>query len=152
MRKGATLLMVLVLPAAGALLGWYVSPLFARVHFLVQQADQVRLEQAAPDAKPTLQSDAFRASGRKAETLYAEAAAVERRFAVGTTVFGAWCGLAFALMLFGFNRARRREIYEINYDICLACGRCFMCCPRERLRLDELQGKRPSTPTTGASQ
>jgi len=140
MRKYVAILMVFVLPVAGGFLGRFAAPLFARVHYVVRLADRVRLEQSKPDVGSTLESDAFRASARKAEELFAEAAAIENRFAFGSVVFGAWCGLVFALNVFGLNRSRRREIYEIDYAFCVSCGRCFMSCPRERLRLKELKG------------
>jgi ferredoxin len=141
MRKYVALLMVFVLPAAGGVLGRFAAPLFARVHYTVRLADRVRLEQTISDAGSTLESDAFRASGRKTEDLFADAAGIESRFALGGVLFGAWCGFVFALNVFGLNRSRRREIYEINYALCVSCGRCFMSCPRERLRLKELKEK-----------
>jgi len=144
MRKAVVLLLIVVLPVLGALAGKRAAPVFARAHYAVHLADQVRLEAADSDVETTLESDAFRAQGREREDLFAEAAAVEREFVLGTTVFGAWCGLVFALRILGLNRTRRREIYEINYDSCLSCGRCFLSCPRERLRLDELKGRRPA--------
>ncbi len=54
MRKSAALLLVIALPLAGAVVGYLAAPVVARSHFLVQQADQVRLEQANPDAPRTL--------------------------------------------------------------------------------------------------
>ena len=141
MRKYVTLVMVLVLPVAGGLVGRFAAPELARVHYTVRLADRVRLERTTSEAGSTLESDAFRASGEKAEDLFAEAAAIEKKFALGSVLFGAWCGLAFALNVFGLNRSRRREIYEINYETCVSCGRCFMSCPRERLRRKELQEK-----------
>jgi NosR/NirI family transcriptional regulator, nitrous oxide reductase regulator len=141
MRKTVTLIMVIVLPVAGGFLGRFASPELARVHYTVRLAERVRLEQTTTEAGSTLESDAFRASGEKAEDLFAEAAAIRKQFALGSVILGAWCGLAFALNVFGLNRSRRREIYEVNYDICVSCGRCFMSCPRERLRLKQIQEK-----------
>ena len=71
MRKYAALILIVLLPAAGALLGWWAAPLFARAHYLVRQADQVRLEAADPAAPRTLESDAFRLHGTKPEDLFA---------------------------------------------------------------------------------
>jgi ferredoxin len=141
MRKYVTLIMVIVLPVAGGFVGRFAAPELARVYYTVRLAERVRFEKTTSEAGSTLESDAFRASGAKAEDLFAEAAAIEKKFALGSVLFGAWCGLAFALNFFGLNRSRRREIYEINYDLCVSCGRCFMSCPRERLRLKELQEK-----------
>ncbi len=151
MRKSAALLLVIALPLAGAVVGYLAAPVVARSHFLVQQADQVRLEQANPDAPRTLQSDAFRAHGTKADDLFAQAAAVERRFRVATPVFGAFCGLVFALLNVGLNADRRREIYEIDYSLCLACGRCYSYCPIEQRRRKALQSPAEQTPQPGAT-
>lgn len=151
MRKSAALLLVLLLPAAGAVVGYFAAPVLARAHYLVQQADQVRLEQASPDAAHTLQSDAFRLHGTRLEDLFAQAAAVERRFRVATPIFGAFCGLVFALLNVGLNADRRREIYEIDYSLCVACGRCFSYCPIEQRRRKALLPKDQQTPQPGAT-
>ncbi len=151
MRKAAALLLILVLPAVGAMLGRWAAPMFARAHFLVQQADQVRREMSDPAAGTSLQSDAFRASGEAREALFARADAVERRFAWAVPIFGAFCGLAFALLNVGLNRDGRREIYEIDYAACLACGRCFACCPIEQRRRRALAGSPDATATPGAT-
>jgi NAD-dependent dihydropyrimidine dehydrogenase PreA subunit len=147
MRKYIVLVLTLVLPIAGAVAGGLAGPLFARTHYVVRLADRVRLEETDESAGTTLESDAFRASGRKSEDLYAEGGAVERRFTLGSTILGLWCGLVFASSVFGINRTTRREIYEIDYDTCVACGRCFTSCPREQLRLKQLKepGKKEGT-------
>ena len=132
MRKYVVLAMVVVLPVVGGFAGGVAGPVLARRHYLVSLADQMRLEGEDPTVERTLESTAFRAQGGRREELYASASAVERRFVVGGTALGVWCGLVFAFAVFGFNRTRPREIYEINYDACLVCTRCFSACPRER--------------------
>lgn len=142
MRKPAALLLIVLLPAAGAVAGWFAAPIFARAHYMVRQADQVRLEAEAPDTPRTLETDAFRAHGTTPEDLYAQAAAVERRFRIGAPILGAFAGLVFALLNVGLNAERRREIYEIDYSACVACGRCFSWCPIEqRRRKRDAEGK-----------
>ncbi|HUW57889.1 MAG TPA: hypothetical protein VMZ92_14710 [Planctomycetota bacterium] len=132
MRKYIVLLAVVLLPVAGAFAGRLAGPVLARTHYTVYLADRIRLETADPTLERTLESTAFRTQGGRRDDLYAAASAVERRFVIGGSALGVWCGLVFALAVFGFNRTRRREIYEINYDACLACARCFRTCPRER--------------------
>ena len=122
------------LGAVATLAGLWAAPIFARAHFVVQQADQVRREMADPNAPKTLQSDAFRLHERKTEELFAEAAAVERRFRLATPILFAWCVIVFAFLNVGVNRDRRREIYEIDCAACLVCGRCFSSCPIEKRR------------------
>ena len=139
MRKYIVLLLVLLLPVVGGFLGRFSAPVLARTHYVVALADQIRREAEDDTVERTLESDAFRAQAGKPDELYAEAAAVEKRFALGGVIFGVWCGLVFAFTIFGLNRTRRREIYEISYDACLACARCFAACPREKARRKELQ-------------
>lgn len=142
MRKLVVILLMPVLPVLGGVGGHFSAPLLSKMHYVVRLADQVRLEEADAAVAPTLESDAFRATGREPEALYADAGDIEEQFALGAVIFGVWCGGVIALRLFGLNRTRRRVIYEINYDTCLACGRCFLSCPRERQRLEERKGKR----------
>ena len=139
MRKSIVLLLVMLLPVVGGGLGRAAAPVLARTHYVVRLADQIRLEAGDNTVERTLESDAFRAQAGKPKELYAEAAAVEKRFALGGVILGVYCGLVFAFVIFGLHRTRRREIYEINYDACLACTRCFRACPREKARLEELR-------------
>ena len=129
---------LLAAPLIGALLGRGTGPFLARAHRTVQLAARVWREDSEALAERTLQSEAFRATGKPATELFAEARAVESRFRTGATWFGAWCGLVLAVKLLSLLRIPRRETYEIDHGRCLACGRCFMYCPRERLRLKEL--------------
>ena len=70
----------------------------------------------------------------------AEATRIQERFVVGGALLGMWAGGVFALRLLRLFRTRRRTIYEIDYDACVACGRCFLSCPRERARLAARKG------------
>ena len=54
------------------------------------------------------------------------------------------------MQLLGQTRIPRSRIYFIDQDDCVSCARCFLACPRERLRLKELAGGRPAT--TGAEK
>ena len=140
-----------VLGAAATLAGLWAAPIFARAHFIVQQADQVRREMADPTTPRTLQSDAFRLHERNADDLFAEAAAIERRFRVATPILFAWCVVVLAFFYVGVNRDRRREIYEIDYATCLACGRCFWSCPMEKCRRAGVQTPAKAAETPGAT-
>lgn len=138
MRKLIVLLLVVVLSVVGFFAGRFAAPLLARRHYAVRLADRLRLEAENSDLEPTLESNAFRATGKRPEELYAEADHVLHSFAIGGPILGVWCGLVLSLIVFGLHRERRREIWEIDYDHCVACGRCFRSCPRERLRLKEI--------------
>jgi NAD-dependent dihydropyrimidine dehydrogenase PreA subunit len=128
----------------GALLGWRAGAFFARGNLTVQVAARVAFEDATGTTERTLESEAFRGTGRPAAELYAEAARIERRFRVGSALLGAFCGLALGIQLLGQTRIPRSRIYFIDQDDCVSCARCFLVCPRERLRLKELAGRGPS--------
>ena len=61
--------------AIGALLGWRAGAFFARENLTVQLAARIALEDATGTTERTLESEAFRGTGRPAAELYAEAAA-----------------------------------------------------------------------------
>ena len=128
----------------GALFGWRAGAFFARENFTVQLAARIALEDATGTAERTLESEAFRGAGRPAAELYAEAAQIERRFRVGSALLGAFCGLALGIQLLGQTRIPRSRIYFIDQDDCVSCARCFLSCPRERLRLKKLAGGTPA--------
>lgn len=137
MRRSA-LVLLLALPLIGAVLGRGAGPFSARAHRTVRLAERISLEDSEALAERTLESEAFRATGKPAAELFAQARAVEGRFRTGTTWFGAWCGLVAAVKLLSLLRVPRRDRYEVDQGRCVACGRCFIYCPREKLRLKKL--------------
>lgn len=72
---------------------------------------------------------AFRTSGQPVEELYAEAAAIVRRFYIGGWIFGAFIGLVFGLTLANLTRFQKRTDYTPNKGHCLSCARCMDYCP-----------------------
>jgi NAD-dependent dihydropyrimidine dehydrogenase PreA subunit len=62
------------------------------------------------------------------------AAAIQRRFAIGGWIFGAWIGLVIAVKLINLSFHRRRTDYEPDRGECFACARCFEYCPNELAR------------------
>jgi NAD-dependent dihydropyrimidine dehydrogenase PreA subunit len=124
--------------AIGGLLGWRAGAFFARESFTVQLAARIAMEDSTGTAERTLESEAFRGTGRPATDLYADAGQIERRFRVGSALLGAFCGLALGVQLLGQTRTPRSRIYFIDQDDCVSCARCFLSCPRERLRLKTL--------------
>ena len=133
--KRALLLVTVGAAALGGLLGYAAGPFLARQNLTVQVAARVALEDAQGLAERTLESEAFRGTGRPAEELYAQAAEVVRRFRAGGALLGAFCGLAIGMRLLGQSGTPRRKTYTIDQDECVSCARCFLACPRERLRL-----------------
>ena len=146
-RRRLTLLLVLVpvLLAAGGGFGWWLGDPFSRMHFTVQQAQRVRLEETGQVEGTEDISDAFYKTQRPREELYAEANAIRGRFAVGGTLLGIWVGLVVATKLIHLSVYRTRTDYEPDRATCLSCGRCFAYCPVERKRLKTLGGE-PTTP------
>jgi len=140
----AALALLPVLGAAGGWLGGAFGGTMARMHPTVRLADRIRLENAGQAKGTTDESEAFRATGKPAEALYAEAGAIEatfvsrwgpRRLAIGGAhLFGGFVGLVVGLKLIGLSVRRRRTDYEADRATCVACGRCFAHCPVERAR------------------
>jgi polyferredoxin len=145
----ATLVLLPVLIVAGGALGGMLGSTMARLHPTVALADRVRMENAGAVEGTTDASEAFRATGKSAESLYAEAGLVEFRFTGiirlagvglgGAHLFGAFVGMVVGLKLVGLSIRRRRGDYEPDDASCIACGRCFATCPVE-------QAKRTGTP------
>ncbi len=140
----ATLIAAPLLVAAGTLLGGLLGRTMARMHPTVALADRIRLENDGKVKDTTDASDGFRATGRPAEDLYAEAGGIEGWFvskyvlaglnAGAAHLLGAFVGLVIALKLVGLSIRRKRSDYEADRASCVACGRCFAHCPVEHAR------------------
>ncbi len=139
-------LILAALPAILASLGYFAGTGLARSHRDVALADRVALEVAGQVEGRTDASKSFHLSGRKVEELYTSAAAIERRFRIGTALLGIWCGLVICLKAVGAARRSRRTEFEVDQGHCLSCARCYEYCPRERLRWAGSSGKAPQKP------
>jgi len=139
MTKTALALLV-ALPLVGAGTGRLAGPFLATANDTVQLAARISLEENGGLTERTLESEAFRAAGRPHSQLFAEARQMEGRFGLGGALLGAWCGLVISFKVFSLSRIRRQEEYEIDRATCVSCARCFLSCPRERLRLKALGG------------
>ena len=138
--KRALLLVTIGAMVLGGFLGYWAGAVFARENLTVQVADRIALEDVEGLTDRTLESEAFRATGRPAAELHAEAAEIVRRFRCGSALLGAFCGLVLGMKLLGQYRTPRWETYTIDQDECVSCARCFLACPRERSRLKEAAG------------
>jgi len=143
--KGSLAIAVALVPvliAAGGYLGGLAGSTMARLHPTVQLADRIRAEDAGTAEGTTDASEAFRATGKSAQSLYADADAVEAQFTSlvrplgvgigGAHLFGAFVGLVVGLKLVGLGLRRTRKDYEPDDAACVACGRCFATCPIEQ--------------------
>ena len=134
-RLAFFLLLLPILVAGGGWAGHSLKGPLARMHPSVRAAERVYLEETGQVEGTTDVSDAFRATGRPAEELYAEAAQLRERFALGGALLGGFLGLVLGGQFLALSVRRRRTEYEADPASCLACGRCYQYCPKEHERL-----------------
>jgi len=131
-----------ILPVLILLGGWGVSRTagkMSRMHPTVKLADRIYLEESGQAKDTTDASAAFRGTGRSVEELYAETASIQFAVGRGSWILGGFLGLVIGLKLIMHCVRRPRTDYQADKAQCLACGRCFKYCPRERLRLAKLR-------------
>lgn len=131
-------ILILLLPVLAAATGWVVSRLYiplSRSHFTVSLAEEIMLEDSGARTETTEETEAFRAAGKPTEQLLAEARLVQQRFKRGGWILGIFMGLVFGLTLIRLAIHRREPQYTIDRGACISCGRCFIYCPYEQVRL-----------------
>ena len=139
-------LLILSLPVLlvfGGWVGYKAAPVLARANATVQLADRVRLEEAQLVQDTTDESTAFRTTRQSIASLYTQAEAKGRQFTLGTALLGAAMGLLCGLTLIRTHICTRRDEYEAHRAGCVACGRCFVSCPREHLRRKQRHPEKP---------
>lgn len=134
-RLALLLVALPVLVFVGGWLGARASGTLARMNATVRLADRLWLEEQGRVEGMTEESAAFRQQAQPSEELYRRAAQIRFWFRGGARTFGAWIGLVFGLKLILLSIRRRRTDYEADPAACLACGRCYLYCPQERVRL-----------------
>jgi len=140
-RLAFLILLVPVLVLLGGWVGYSLRMVTSCMHPTVRLAERIYLEDsggikpAFGGAGTTDASLAFRATGKEAKELYQEASNIRARFGRGGWLLGGFVGLVIALKLIGVSVWRQRTDYEADRASCLACGRCFQYCPKERVRL-----------------
>ncbi len=120
---------VLIAGCAGA--GWLAGAFVAKAHpdvALVNRLDSAT--GADEDLYPEI--EAFKRTGQSREWAETRAAGTVGRFRTGCTGAGAFIGLVIALRLLGLTRLQRRSGHEADRLRCVACGRCFAVCPKNR--------------------
>ncbi len=135
-RRRVALLVVLlpILIAVGGLLGSRLAEPLAQLHPTVQLAARLRMDTGAAGKLVADATEAFRASGRSVEELYAQAGQLVRSLGRAGAWFGAWVGLVIGLKLIHLSIRRRRTDYQPDRTACVSCGRCFWYCPGEQAR------------------
>jgi ferredoxin len=68
-----------------------------------------------------------------------------RRFAA---LLGGWIGLVLAVKLLHLSVRRRRVDYHPDQSGCVSCGRCFLSCPVEQVRLGLIEDVSEVVPET----
>jgi NosR/NirI family nitrous oxide reductase transcriptional regulator len=132
-RERRVLLVSLVLlpvcVAGGWVLGGHVGPILARQHPTVRVAEQLWLRTQGMVTTETLELTAVDHLGVEEAPLLRAGVVKQAQIVSGSRWWGAWCGLVVGLALIGAVRYRRREVYEIEPEHCVACGRCYAACP-----------------------
>lgn len=126
-----------LLLVAGGWIGSKLSVAAAKVHPTVALAERFLDPSPAPTpaGPPTPET---RALGRAAETapeIITAATDVRRRLALGGWWFGGWVGLVISARLISLSLRPNRTDFEPDRGGCFACGRCYLACPNERVRV-----------------
>jgi len=132
--------LIILLPVLIFLGGWacaHLKNVTSRMHSTVRLAERIYLEQAGKVKDTTDASLAFRATGEEVEKLYDRASHIRDKFWLGGWLLGGYMGLVIGLKLIAVSLFRQRTDYEPDRADCLACGRCFKFCPKERERLSK---------------
>ena len=131
-RRFAVMLALAPLCIAGcAGAGWLSGAFVAHAHPDVALIERLaNVSPADEDLFPEI--EAFRRSGVSRAQAEVRAAETVHRFRKGCAGAGAFLGLVIALRLLILTRLQRRALHEADRVRCVACGRCFAACPKNR--------------------
>lgn len=130
-RIGLLLVLLPIMIGAAAWLGSRLQVPLSRLHPTVLLAEEIYLQDNGKLSIETLESKAFRSSGKPTEHLFAEAKTVQKKFATAGSWFGAFFALILGLKLLKLYRIDLQKDYLADKSHCLSCGRCFATCPVE---------------------
>jgi len=125
-----------LLPGLILLGGWVghrLSIPMSRYNHSVMVAENLLVEKANPDLKPSLETTTFRTQGTPEAKLMAEAQLVRSRMNVGGWLLGGLLGLVFGAKLVGVSVARTQKDYEVDKAHCFSCARCCPYCPSDAI-------------------
>lgn len=149
-RLAFSLALVPLLTLAGAGLGWGLHMPLARLHPEFRLAERVALEERGLAEPLTVESEAFRGTGRPLTELAAEAARLRRLFRTGSILLGAFVGFVLGARLAGTARGTRRDSYDMDRAECVSCARCFDSCPVGRTAPESASSKPSVEPAESA--
>ena len=136
-RRLAMLLLLLpALIAGGILMGSVFSHAAARVHPTVALAERYLHEKDLPPKFGALSPEdlALERARQNSEELLNSARVIERKFRLGSWIFGGWVGLVIGAKLISLSLHRHRTDFEPSSGDCFSCARCFEFCPNELIR------------------
>ena len=136
-QKGVhrVLLYLTVLPllmVAGALIMRWSSPDLARANREVRLYEMVTRYESGPGDVMEDEVEAFYSQGRNLTELSASKDEVLARFSLYSTLCGILIGLVVGCKLLEMSLKRGRKEYEIDYERCVGCAKCFDYCPQNR--------------------
>lgn len=132
------IIMLVLLPLLITAGGWSVSTLnvyLSKKHFTVWLAEQVQMENKGEIVVQSNETKAFRASGKPQEVLFSEAAGIVDNFRTGGWILGGLLSLVLFIKVVNLSIKKKRTVYEIDKAACVSCGKCFIYCPYEKVRL-----------------
>jgi len=118
--------------------GWIVSILnvhLSKQHFTVWLSEQIEMENKGQITVQSSETRAFRASGKSQKILYQEADQIRDNFRNGGWILGGLLSLILFIKLVNLSIKKKRPVYEIDKGACISCGKCFIYCPYEKVRL-----------------
>ncbi|MGB9597944.1 MAG: 4Fe-4S binding protein [Candidatus Poribacteria bacterium] len=113
----------------GAYLGVKSGPAMSHINSKVRLAERIWQEDNNLVSGTTDASIAFRGLGKPKEELYSEVVRINRRFNIGSGIFGGFVGLVISAKAIQLLIRRKRLDYEADRSQCVSCGRCFAYCP-----------------------
>lgn len=140
-----------VLIAAGALLGSRLGPAAAQLYPTVSLAELHLANLKTPANYPPMTPEALALERAAAdpEALLTSAQTIRRRMGLAMWLLGGWAGLVVGLKLIALSVRVTRTDFEPDRGSCVACARCFLSCPNERVRLG--LPLEPGTPATAVA-
>lgn len=136
-RLGGLLALLPVLVAGGAWLGGQLGVPASRLHPTVALAERYLAprETARPGTAPTPESRSLARAEVEAPEIIARATTIRQQVARGGWWFGGWAGLVIGVRLISLSLRTARTDFEADRGACFACGRCYLACPNERVRV-----------------